>query len=77
MIVDSISQVHERGESYHAMKNGLITKDDLIEIGEMITKKELQRTSDDEVTVADLTGVAVQDIQISKAVWSAILPKMS
>ncbi|MHA2293818.1 MAG: ornithine cyclodeaminase family protein [Candidatus Hodarchaeales archaeon] len=77
VIVDSISQVLERGESYHAMKNGLMKKDDLIEIGEMITNKVLQRTSDDEVTVADLTGVAVQDIQISKAVWSAIISKMS
>jgi ornithine cyclodeaminase/alanine dehydrogenase-like protein (mu-crystallin family) len=32
----------------------------------------LRRASADEITVADLTGVAVQDIQISAAVWDRI-----
>jgi ornithine cyclodeaminase/alanine dehydrogenase-like protein (mu-crystallin family) len=32
----------------------------------------LRRASENEITVADLTGVAVQDIQISKAVWLAV-----
>jgi ornithine cyclodeaminase len=32
----------------------------------------LQRTSNDQITVADLTGVAVQDIQIAKAVFRAL-----
>jgi ornithine cyclodeaminase len=31
----------------------------------------MQRQTDDEITVVDLTGVAVQDIQIAKAVWKA------
>jgi ornithine cyclodeaminase/alanine dehydrogenase-like protein (mu-crystallin family) len=35
----------------------------------------LRRASGDEITVADLTGVAVQDIQISKAVWQALRPQ--
>ena len=38
-----------------------------------IIKKELQRTSDEQMTVADLTGVAVQDVQISKAVYEALI----
>jgi ornithine cyclodeaminase/alanine dehydrogenase-like protein (mu-crystallin family) len=32
----------------------------------------LRRASGNEITVADLTGVAVQDIQISKAVFEAV-----
>ncbi len=72
VVVDSISQVLSRGESFHAMEDGLITKDDLIELGNMIQEEKLQRTSDDEITVADLTGVAVQDLQIAKAVWGKI-----
>ena len=32
----------------------------------------LQRTDDSQITVADLTGVAVQDIQISKAVYQIL-----
>ena len=75
VVVDSISQVQERGESFQAMKAGTIKKEDLVELGSVISNKELQRTSEDETTITDLTGVAVQDIQISKAVWEAISKK--
>lgn len=73
VIVDSIPQAASRGECFHAMKDGKITKDDMVELGTMISNKNLQRQTDDEITVADLTGVAVQDIQISKAVYEGIL----
>ena len=72
VIVDSIFQAETRGECYKAMKNKKITKEDLVEIGTMICDENLQRASDDEITVADLTGVAVQDIQISKAVYEGL-----
>ncbi|MFX0091941.1 MAG: ornithine cyclodeaminase family protein [Candidatus Hodarchaeota archaeon] len=72
VIVDSIAQATSRGESFQAMRNGKIKKDDLIELGNMISNKTLQRASDDEITVADLTGVAIQDIQISKAVYEGL-----
>ena len=68
VVVDSISQVMERGESFKAMQAGLIGREKLVELGNVIARPELRRSSDEEITVADLTGVAVQDIQISKAV---------
>jgi len=34
----------------------------------VIKNPELGRTSEDQITVADLTGVAIQDIQIAKMV---------
>ncbi len=34
----------------------------------MIKNPEIGRTSEDQITVADLTGVAVQDIQIAKMI---------
>lgn len=74
IVVDSIDQVQSRGESYHALKSGMIAKEDLIELGIIIPNKTLYRQSDDEITIADLTGVAVQDIQITKAVWKGIVP---
>jgi len=70
IVVDSINQVLTRGESFHALEQGLISQADLLELGNVIQDKKLQRHSDDEITIADLTGVAVQDIQIAKAVWS-------
>lgn len=74
IVVDSIDQVQNRGESYHALKLGVIKKEDLIELGTIISNKECRRQSDKEITIADLTGVAVQDIQITKAVWKGIAP---
>ncbi|MHA2370961.1 MAG: ornithine cyclodeaminase family protein, partial [Candidatus Hodarchaeales archaeon] len=72
VIVDSISQALERGESFQAMKDGMLMNTDLTELGTVIASKELHRSSADEITVADLTGVAVQDLQISKAVFQAL-----
>ena len=43
-----------------------------IELGNVIGDPALQRTADSQITVADLTGVAVQDIQISKAVYGLL-----
>jgi ornithine cyclodeaminase len=44
----------------------LIEAKDLIEIGRLIEHAELRRESQDDLTIADLTGVAVQDIAIAE-----------
>ena len=72
VVADSISQCQSRGEISVALKAGLIEEKDILELGNAILDEKLQRTSEDQITVADLTGVAVQDIQISKAVYNAL-----
>jgi ornithine cyclodeaminase len=72
VVVDSIPQCLLRGEAFHALQAGLLKKDRLVELGAALHDPRLQRQSDDEITVADLTGVAIQDIQISKAIWRSI-----
>jgi len=72
VVADSISQCLERGEIHHALKSGDVRKDQLIELGTIINGERPGRASDEEITIADLTGVAVQDIQIATAVWSAL-----
>ncbi|MDH5467715.1 MAG: ornithine cyclodeaminase family protein [Candidatus Aminicenantes bacterium] len=72
VVADSISQCRSRGEISVALKAGLIEEKDILELGNAILDEKLQRTSEDQVTVADLTGVAVQDIQISKAVYKTL-----
>lgn len=72
VVVDSLSQSELRGEVYKAVSAGVLGRDRLVELGRVISDETLRRASDNEITVADLTGVAVQDIQISKAVWLAI-----
>jgi ornithine cyclodeaminase len=72
VVVDSLSQCEFRGEVFKALGAGLIRKEDLVELGAVIADERFRRASEDETTVADLTGVAVQDVQISKAVWAAV-----
>ena len=71
IVADSILQCRERGEIVHALTSGLIDEKDIIELGTILDEKALGRTTDDQITIADLTGVAVQDIQIAKAVFEA------
>lgn len=73
VIADSISQCIERGDIAHAIAQQLITPKNIVELGDVISGKALGRTSSDQITVADLTGVAVQDIQIAKVLYEAML----
>jgi len=68
VVADSISQCVDHGECFHAVKNNKIEEDSILELGNVIKNPELGRSSEDQITVADLTGVAIQDIQIAKMV---------
>ena len=72
VIADSRSQCEVRGEIHHAIKNNAMSIDPIAELGEIINGDRQGRTTSSGITVADLTGVAVQDIQISKAVLKYI-----
>ncbi|RPJ01812.1 MAG: ornithine cyclodeaminase family protein [Candidatus Aminicenantes bacterium] len=72
IVVDSLSQSELRGEVFRAVDAGAIGRECLVELGRVVEDPALRRGSDAEITVADLTGVAVQDIMISQAVWNSI-----
>ncbi|MGI9203317.1 MAG: ornithine cyclodeaminase family protein [Woeseiaceae bacterium] len=71
VVADSIQQCLERGEIHQALKSGAIDENSVVELGNIIAGNAAGRADDVQITVADLTGVAVQDIQISKAVYEA------
>ncbi len=73
LVVDSVSQCVEQGEVQHAIRNKLIRENDLIELGDVISGRSEGRRSNDQITIADLTGVAVQDIAIAKNVYQTWL----
>ncbi len=62
-------------ESFHAVKNDLIAKGSILELGNVIRDPRLGRTDDDQITIADLTGVAIQDIQIASVVNRALVER--
>lgn len=70
--VDSRKQCAQYGDSSYAIKQGLIAAGDLVEIGDIAQNPGSGRQSESEITIADLTGVAVQDIQIAKLVVAAL-----
>jgi len=72
VVADSISQCLLRGEIYHALAAGVLEKERIVELGSVIIRPELCRSSAEQITIADLTGVAVQDIQIAKAVYNGL-----
>ncbi|MED5219542.1 MAG: ornithine cyclodeaminase family protein [Candidatus Neomarinimicrobiota bacterium] len=75
VVADSIAQCKERGEIFHGLTSGSIIKDEIVELGIILNGSQAGRSSPDQITVADLTGVAVQDIQITAAVHKAYKEK--
>ena len=62
IVNDSIEQCIEKGETWHPLNKNIITKDDIhAEIGEILLGKKPGRENDEEVTIFDSTGMAIQD----------------
>jgi len=68
LVADSISQCVHHGEMLQGIKNNYIREEDILELGQLVKNPELGRSNDKQITIADQTGVAVQDIQIAKMV---------
>ena len=68
VIADSLPQSLLRGEISQALRAGAFEESKAVELGNVIAGRIPGRTSADQITVFDSTGVAVQDIQIAKAV---------
>lgn len=74
VVADSLAQCRLRGEIHKALAAGKIDESRVVELGNIISGRASGRTSDSQITVADLTGVAVQDIKIASAVYRALAP---
>lgn len=70
VIVDSRVQCVDHGEAGWAVRAGLIAPEALIELGALLEQPIVFGAK--EIVVADLTGVAVQDIAIAKTVWKRL-----
>ncbi len=68
VVADSVSQCVDHGECFHAVKDSSVEEGSILELGNVIKNPKIGRTSEKQITVADLTGVAIQDIQIAKMV---------
>ena len=71
LVADSKTQCLTRGEIHQALAAGVIDETHVFELGAVIMDSTLGRTNEDQITIADLTGVAVQDLETATAVVSA------
>jgi ornithine cyclodeaminase len=70
VVVDRLEQCAAFGELAHALKAGLLTRDDVhAELGAIAAGLKPGRTSDAQITIADLTGVGFQDTAIASAAF--------
>lgn len=66
VVCDRISQCVRLGELHHALAAGTLADESgVVELGELTAGKHAGRSDDAQITVADLTGVGVQDTAIS------------
>ncbi len=72
VVADSIEQCKLRGEISQAISKAGLPLDCVVQLGDIISGRVQTRSNDDQITIADLTGVAVQDIQIATAVYERL-----
>lgn len=72
VVADSVSQCVDYGECFYAVQERQIEESSILELGHVIKNPAIGRTSEDQITVADLTEVAIQDIQIAEMVDRAL-----
>ena len=65
VFTDEIAQSISIGECQHAIAQGLIAQDAITSIGDVINGAHPGRTSDDEITLFDGTGVGLQDLEVA------------
>jgi alanine dehydrogenase len=65
--VRNSEQARHNGELVHAVEAGRLQRDDVTELGSVLAGEAEGRRDDDEATVFDSTGLAIQDLAIALA----------
>ena len=65
LFTDEVAQSISIGETQHAIASGAVREGDITPIGAVINGDHPGRTSDDEITLFDGTGVGLQDLAVA------------
>jgi ornithine cyclodeaminase/alanine dehydrogenase-like protein (mu-crystallin family) len=69
VVCDEWEQASHNGDVARAAATGRLRREDVAELGRVLTGVEQGRGSDGEITVFDSTGLAVQDLAVAIAVY--------
>jgi len=72
VVVDSVAQSESRGEVYRAAEAGALNRKHVVELGSVVSGTASGRSDNQQITVCDLTGVAVQDLMIAQGVFDQV-----
>jgi len=75
LFTDEIAQSATIGECQHAVAAGIVSEDNIIEIGAVINATHSGRTSDGDITLFDGTGVGLQDLAVASAAVELAISK--
>jgi ectoine utilization protein EutC len=76
LVCDRKSQSFRLGEFHNGLEAGILSPDDpIVELGDLILGREPGRTSENEITICDLTGVGVQDTAIALLAYRKAMEK--
>ena len=64
---DDWEQASHNGELVHAVEAGALARESVTELGDVLAGAARGRSSDDEITTFDSTGLAIQDLAIALA----------
>jgi alanine dehydrogenase len=64
---DDWEQASHNGDLVHAVNSGMLGRDDVVQLGDVLTGTAEGRPSDRHITVFDSTGLAIQDLAIALA----------
>jgi len=71
LFCDEWSQASHGGELTGAVEEGIVVRDQVTDLGAVLAGEAPGRTDDDQVTLFDSTGLAIQDLAIAAAALAA------
>jgi alanine dehydrogenase len=67
LFCDDWEQASHNGDLVHGVEAGVVSRDDVAQLGDVLIGTAEGRTSDGEITIFDSTGLAIQDLAIALA----------
>jgi len=64
---DDWEQASHNGDLVHGVEAGVLSREDVVQLGDVLAGDADGRTSSDDITVFDSTGLAIQDLAIALA----------
>jgi alanine dehydrogenase len=69
---DDWEQASHNGDLSHGVEIGAVTRGDVTQLGDVLAGTVAGRTNEDEITVFDSTGLAIQDLAVALAAFERV-----